>query len=99
MSTKRIPGYWSGKACAYSEGTERMAVLAATPNGESARKGYLHYLSFCNNKATFQVGPVMPSDNLKNLKFFDVPPEVADAAIQAAIGVVLLWQQSAAKKN
>ena len=91
---KKFTGMWTDKACAYSDIYKRCPVLAARPNGvgEAYKNGYLYYLSFEDGKVYFQVGPVM--DDYKKLKRYDVPQEVAEAAIQAAVGLVLLWQQS-----
>lgn len=98
---KKIPGMWTDKVCAYSDSSKRCPVLAATPNGvgQAWRHGYLHYLSFEEGKVYLQVGPVLGENKYENLKHYEVPQDVAEAAIQAAIGVVLLWQQSAAKKT
>ena len=93
LDEKKIPGMWTDKACAYSDSERRCPVLAATPNNNDARrKGYLHYLSFADGKVHFQVGPV--ADGADKVTIFEVPQEVAESAIEAAIGVVLLWQQS-----
>lgn len=94
---KKIPGIWTDKVCAYSDSVNRCPVIAATPNGDAQRKGYLHYLSFINGRVFFQIGPVC--ENLDKVVMYTVPKEVGEAAIQAAIGVVLLWQQSAGVKE
>jgi len=65
-------------------------VLAAEPNGDSSRYGYLKYLSFKDNKASLQVGAISGEDG-KNIKFYDVPDAVAEAAIKAAMSVVTAW--------
>ena len=66
------------------------SVLAAEPNGDSSRYGYLKYLSFKDNKASLQVGAISGEDG-KNIKFYDVPDAVAEAAIKAAMSVVTAW--------
>lgn len=96
---KKFTGMWTDKACAYSDIYKRCPVLAARPNGvgEAYKHGYLYYLSFEDGKVHFQVGPVMGGGDYKKLKRYEVPQEVAEAAIHAAVGTVLLWQQSSAE--
>jgi hypothetical protein len=50
----------------------------------------LKYLSFKDNKASLQVGAISGEDG-KNIKFYDVPDAVAEAAIKAAMSVVTAW--------
>ena len=87
---KSVPGFWTNSCCAYSDRHQRMPVLAAEPNGDSSRYGYLKYLSFKDNKASLQVGAISGEDG-KNIKFYDVPDAVAEAAIKAAMSVVNAW--------
>jgi len=87
---KSVPGFWTSSCCAYSDSHQRMPVLAAEPNGDSSRYGYLKYLSFKDNKASLQVGAISGEDG-KNIKFYDVPDAVAEAAIKAAMSVVNAW--------
>jgi hypothetical protein len=84
-------GMWTDKACAYYETTrEKSVVLAATPNeGDAASKGYLNYLSFTEGKAKIQIGPIMT--DRESVTIHDVPKDIAEGAIQAAIGYVLAW--------
>ena len=89
---KSVPGFWCHSCCAYSDSRLRAPVLAAEPNGDSSRNGYLKYLSFSANKAQLQVGAVIGEEGRK-LKFYDVPDTVAEAAIQAAMLVVTAWYQ------
>ncbi len=88
---KSVPGFWRHLCCAYSDSRLRAPVLAAEPNGDSSRNGYLKYLSFSDNKAQLQVGAVIGEEGRKDLKFYDVPDAVAEAAIQAAMTVVTAW--------
>lgn len=94
---KSVPGLWTDSVCAYSDSSSRGPVLAAIANAKgSSRHGYLQYLSFKDNACVLQSGPV---DDTSKLLFRDVPKEVAEAAIKAAIGVVLLWAgEQAAEK-
>lgn len=87
---KSVPGFWTNSCSAYSDRHQRMPVLAAEPNGDSSRYGYLKYLSFKDNKASLQVGAISGEDG-KNIKFYDVPDAVAEAAIKAAMSVVTAW--------
>jgi hypothetical protein len=89
---KSVPGFWCHSCCAYSDSRLRAPVLAAEPNGDSSRNGYLKYLSFNDNKAQLQIGAVI-GEGRKNLKFYAVPDAVAEAAIQAAMLVVTAWYQ------
>lgn len=89
---KSVPGFWCHSCCAYSDSRLRAPVLAAEPNGDSSRNGYLKYLSFNDNKAQLQVGAVVGEER-KNIKFYDVPTAVAETAIQAAMAVVNAWYQ------
>ncbi len=89
---KSVLGFWCHSCCAYSDSYLRAPVLAAEPNGDSSRYGYLKYLSFKDNKASLQVGAISGEDG-KNIKFYDVPDAVAEAAIQAAMLVVTAWYQ------
>ena len=87
---KSVPGFWCHSCCAYSDSRLRAPVLAAEPNGDSSRNGYLKYLSFNDNKAQLQIGAVI-GEGRKNLKFYAVPDAVAEAAIKAAMSVVTAW--------
>ena len=87
---KSVLGFWCHSCCAYSDSYLRAPVLAAEPNGDSSRYGYLKYLSFKDNKASLQVGAISGEDG-KNIKFYDVPDAVAEAAIKAAMSVVTAW--------
>ena len=91
VSNRNIGGMWGSKACAYFDSDrEKCVVLGSTPNKRGAvSSGYLHYLSFKDNQAKLQVGPVM--DGPGNVTIHDIPPDIAEGAIQAAIGYVLAW--------
>ncbi len=87
-----IPGFWSSEVSAYSDSVQRCPVLSCTPNGGDAnRKGYLNYLIFRDNEAYLQVGPVLPVELQKAVMTYQVPHEVTEASIQAAMSVVLAW--------
>ena len=88
---KSVPGFWRHSCCAYSDSRLRVPVLAAEPNGDSSRKGYLRYLILKHNEVRLQVGPILPSSELHKVKSYPVPNEVAEAAIQAAMAVVNAW--------
>jgi hypothetical protein len=84
MST--TPGIWKSDFCAYND--KHGPVLAAYANGnDAASKGYLNYLSFSGDGVKFQNGPIM--DGHEKVTIHDVPSEIADAAIKAAMGVVI----------
>jgi hypothetical protein len=88
---KSLPGFWTSKACAYSDSSGRCPVLAATPNeGDANRKGFIHYLVLKDNQAYLQVGAVIPSRSA-NVKHVRIPDDVAEKAILAAMGVVVGW--------
>lgn len=89
---KKYVGMWTSEVCAYTD-PHNGVILAASPNGEKAKDGYKLYLSFNNNKASLQVGPVLPDvdEKIKHIRHRDVPEEVVNAALNAALGVVALW--------
>lgn len=89
---KSVPGFWTSKACAYSDSRGRCPVLAATPNnGDAARKGFIHYLTLKDNQAHLQIGAVIPSDRARHVKHARIPDEVAERAILAAMEIVIGW--------
>lgn len=88
---KSVPGFWTDKACAYSDSRDRCPVLAATPNeGDATRKGFIHYLILKDNLARLQIGAVIPS-NRASVQNVMVPSDVAEKAILAAMEVVVDW--------
>jgi hypothetical protein len=89
---KKYKGMWTSEVCAYTDPSAGV-VLAASPKGESAKHGYKLYLSFRDNKADLQVGAVLPDvdEKIKHIRHRDVPEEVVNAALNAALGVVALW--------
>lgn len=91
VNEQNVGGMWTNKACAYFDaGREKCVVLGATPNkGGAGHHGYLHYLSFKDGQAKLQIGPVM--DGPENVTIHDIPPDIAEGAIQAAVGYVLAW--------
>jgi hypothetical protein len=85
MSIK-AEGFWAMEFCAYTDA--QGPVLAAYANsGNAANKGYLNYLSFSESGVKFQNGPIMAGH--ENVTIHDVPREVAEAAVKAAMGVVI----------
>jgi hypothetical protein len=83
-----IKGMWTDQVCAYTD-PHGGVVIAASPNGEASKFGYKLYFALNDNKAVLQVGEVLP--NAKDLRFRDIPESVVNAALNAALGVVLLW--------
>ena len=85
---KKYKGMWTNEVCAYTDPNGGV-VIAASPNGDAAKFGYKSYFALNDNKAVLQVGEVLP--NAKDLRFRDIPESVVNAALNAALGVVLLW--------
>ena len=83
-----VKGMWTDEVCAYTD-PHGGVVIAASPNGEASKFGYKLYFALNDNKAVLQVGEVLP--NAKDLRFRDIPESVVNAALNAALGVVLLW--------
>ena len=83
-----VKGMWTDQVCAYTD-PHGGVVIAASPNGEASKFGYKLYFALNDNKAVLQVGEVLP--NAKDLRFRDIPESVVNAALNAALGVVLLW--------
>ena len=83
-----VKGMWTNEVCAYTDPNGGV-VIAASPNGDAAKFGYKSYFALNDNKAVLQVGEVLP--NAKDLRFKDIPESVVNAALNAALGVVLLW--------
>jgi hypothetical protein len=87
---KKYKGMWTDEVCAYTD-PHGGVVIAASPNGEASKFGYKLYFALNDNKAVLQVGEVLPNANAKDLRFRDIPESVVNAALNAALGVVLLW--------
>ena len=83
-----VKGMWTDEVCAYTD-PHGGVVIAASPNGEASKFGYKLYFALNDNKAVLQVGEVLP--NAKDLRFRHIPESVVNAALNAALGVVLLW--------
>jgi hypothetical protein len=85
-----VKGMWTDEVCAYTD-PHGGVVIAASPNGEASEFGYKLYFALNDNKAVLQVGEVLPNVNPKDLRFRHIPESVVNAALNAALGVVLLW--------
>lgn len=83
-------GWWNNRVCVYSDAGRKDIIIGQLPkNGDSSQHGYIRYLSFSDNKINLQVStPVMGGEKVTH---HDIPPEVASAAIESAIGHILLW--------
>ena len=86
----KVFGWWNNRACVYSDTAKKDIVIGQLPNkGDASTHGYIRYLSFAGEKISLQVGPVM--DGADKVTHYDIPPEVANAAIEAAMGYINFW--------
>ncbi len=90
---KSVPGFWTDATCAYADG-RGASVLAAVANPRSY--GYMHYLYFTDNECHIQSGPINEREKLITKA---VPKEVAESAIKAALGVVMVWAAEGMAKD
>lgn len=82
----KVKGFWTEESCAY-EDRQAVTLAAYANDNRAATRGFLNYLSFSSQGVKFQNGPVM--DGPENVTIHDVPKEVAESAIKAAMGVVI----------
>lgn len=85
MSIK-ASGLWASEFCAYTD-AKGPVIASHSGNNDPVHDGYQNYLSFSIDGVKFQHGPIMKG--VENVTIHDVPRDVAEAAVKAAIGVVI----------